>query len=528
METVREITVDARRGKGPLDRWATACVSASRAYLFLRRDHQEHLKLAARECGFRYVRFHGLFQDDMGVYREDRDGDPIYSWQYVDQVYDFLMDIGLRPIVVFDFMPEALASGIRTVYWERANVTPPRDYHKWAALVRETVKHFTERYGQEEVNRWLFEVWNEPDNPPFFTGDFGEYCKLYDCTARAVKSVCGDYRVGGPAIAGNPEWMTGLIGYCTKHGVPLDYVSTHTYCLRWNFEPGRTAPPPGSPQWRIPAWKPGPSWALGNVIYDPNGGEQAVDTALRAVAQSPQPQLPVYFTEFGLSCDYWDPLRDAYESASYLLSRLKRVWGKVRGMAYCEVSDVFEEDGPPTGHFHGGFGLINLQGIRKPTFYAYRFLHDLADTQLACEDDEAIATRGENGGVKVLFWNSAFRQDEENRVYYLRERRPRELGTARLRVTGLAAGEYTYRLSGVGYRRGDPFTLYREMGSPASMSRAEVRALSDASSDLVLTEARVTVGTDGVFEAEAAVRENDVFFAELTPAAPSDVNPARR
>ena len=96
---------------GRLDRSFNTCVSASRAYLLLRNDHMQHLKTVHDECGFRYVRFHGLLQDDMGIYRIDKSVRPIYSWQYCDAVYDHILDIGMKPFVVFDFMPSALASG---------------------------------------------------------------------------------------------------------------------------------------------------------------------------------------------------------------------------------------------------------------------------------------------------------------------------------------------------------------------------------------------------------------------------------
>ncbi|WP_166543893.1 GH39 family glycosyl hydrolase [Acutalibacter sp. 1XD8-36] len=131
MEKIRRITVDAKKIIGENSRTALRCISAARAGLLLRSGHQKHLVQAVRECGFEYLRFHGIFQDDMGVYREDAEGRAVYSWQYLDEVYDFLLENDIRPFVVFDFMPEALASGSTTVYWERANVTPPTSYEKW-------------------------------------------------------------------------------------------------------------------------------------------------------------------------------------------------------------------------------------------------------------------------------------------------------------------------------------------------------------------------------------------------------------
>ena len=163
----RTIEIDATKVKGRLNRFFNECVGAGRANKGLRADWQRQLRYAKQQLGFRYIRMHGLLHDDMGVYFEDRNGNPIYNWQYVDELYDFLISIGVRPFVEFGFMPKALASGDRTVFWWKGNITPPKDYVKWGNLIKALVQHWTDRYGQQEVRRWYFEVWNEP-NLPFF------------------------------------------------------------------------------------------------------------------------------------------------------------------------------------------------------------------------------------------------------------------------------------------------------------------------------------------------------------------------
>ena len=214
---VRIIAADLARVQGPFNRKTDFCVGAGRANEGLRADWQRQLAEVRRECGFRYLRFHGLLCDDMGVYRIERDGREVYNWQYIDELFDAMLGLGVRPFVELGFMPSAMASGPHTIFWWRGNVTPPREPAKWAALVRALVAHWTERYGEAEVAQWYFEVWNEPNLAGFWLGDKGgrndadfdvfarsEYFKLYEVTARAVKAVSPRYRVGGPATAGMP------------------------------------------------------------------------------------------------------------------------------------------------------------------------------------------------------------------------------------------------------------------------------------------------------------------------------------
>ena len=172
---------------------------------------------------------HGLLQDELGVYSEDKQGRPVYNFQYIDAVYDAILNTGMRPFVEFGFMPQRLASGEKTIFWWKGNITPPRDYAKWERLVHALVQHWTNRYGRDEVRQWYFEVWNEPNlKDLFWSGDQAEYFKLYDATVRAIKSVSTDYRVGGPATAGR-GWVREMIDHAAKTRVPLDFVTTHDY-----------------------------------------------------------------------------------------------------------------------------------------------------------------------------------------------------------------------------------------------------------------------------------------------------------
>src|SRR5215216_6232165 len=209
----RVIDADYASVRGRHDKFFRRVVGAGRAAEGLRADWQRDLALVRRECGFEYVRFHGLLQDELGVYTEDRQGRPVYNFQYIDAVYDAILGAGVRPFVEFGFMPQRLASGEKSIFWWKGNITPPRDYARWEGLVGALVRHWTERYGRDEVRRWYFEVWNEPNlKDLFWSGDQADYFKLYDSTVSEIKRVSADYRVGGPATAGR-AWVPDMIAH---------------------------------------------------------------------------------------------------------------------------------------------------------------------------------------------------------------------------------------------------------------------------------------------------------------------------
>ncbi len=404
-ETARLVSADLRQTNGPLDTMFKFCVGAGRANEGLRADWQRQLAYAHRECGFQYIRMHGLFCDDMGVYREDSSGNPEYNWQYIDELYDFLHRIGMKPFVELGFMPSALASGSKTIFWWRGNVTPPKDMNKWADFIRAFVLHVQERYGDAEVRTWYFEVWNEPNlSDGFWAGTQQQYFDLYAATARAIKSVSPDYKVGGPATAGC-GWIPEFIHFCDTNHAPVDFVSTHTYGVESGYldETGTH----GTALSRNP-----------NSIF----GE--VKWVRQHDRDSAFPKLELHFTEWSSSYTPADPFHDSYHSAAYILDKLKKCGDAAQSMSYWTFTDIFEESGPRWEAFHGGFGLINYEDINKPAFYAYQFLNRLGPTELKDSDPSSWICADNSGGVQALVWdftNTFPRTNMINQVFYKRD-----------------------------------------------------------------------------------------------------------
>ncbi len=496
----RVVAADIQQVKGPLDRMFQLCVGAGRANEGLRADWQRQLAWVHRECGFRYLRMHGLLTDDMGVYSEDKAGHPIYNWQYIDMVYDFLLRIGMKPFVELSFMPDALASGKQTIFWWRGNVTQPKDPQKWDDLIRALVQHWTDRYGQAEVRTWYFEVWNEPNLPAFFDGTQADYFRLYAETARAIKSVCPDYRVGGPATAGN-AWIPQLIAYCHQNHVPLDFISTHDYAVNQGFldidgEAGTIL-------------SPAPDAIWGNIRR-----------SRAEIAASPGPNLELHYTEWSTSYTPRDPLHDCYQSAAFILDKVRHAAGYAQSMSYWVFTDIFEEAGPRRRPFHGGFGLVNLQGIPKPAFFAFRFLHELGDQELQSSDPASYVCRDHTGGVQALFWDFTLPHptpQENDQVYYLQDRPPGAKPPVELRLADLTPGTYELEVSQVGYRVNDAFADYRDLGSPRDLSPAQVAFLKAHNRGAPETRVLVTVGRDGRFRRQFPMRDNDVYLVRLRP-----------
>ena len=496
---VRNITVDFNNSDGKLNRMFNECVGAGRANEGLRADWQQQLAYVKKECGFRYIRMHGLLTDDMAVYREDRNGNPEYNYMYIDPLFDYLLSIGIKPFVELGFMPSALASGTQTIFWWRGNVTPPKDYDKWGALIRNLAEHFTERYGKEEVKTWYFEVWNEPNlSPGFWTGSREDYFKLYEYSAKAIKAVNPSYRVGGPATAG-AAWEPELIDFCYKNNLPIDFISTHSYGVRQGFldEHGNSG-----------------------TILDKNPMSVSGDVlqSRKEISESAKPGLELHYTEWSSSYTPADPLHDSYHEASYVLQKLKQVGKAANSMSYWVFTDIFEESAPRFTPFHGGFGLLTIQGINKPVFYAYQFLNRLGTTELKNSDPESWACKDDNGNVQVLAWdftNTHPGDSVHNQKYYIRDLPSKLKEKLQISVSGIPDGKYSLEIYKVGYRVNDAYTSYLDMGKPSQLNRIQVEQLKKENNGSAVSVETITISQGAGFIKSIELRENDVVFLNL-------------
>jgi xylan 1,4-beta-xylosidase len=497
-EPVRVIHADFDQVRGPMCRVFQQATSAGRANEGLRADWQQQLALVQKEIGFKYIRMHGLLTDDMGVYQETPKGEPIYNWQYIDKLYDYLLSIGLKPFVELGFMPQALASGEKTIFWWRGNITPPKSYEKWAGLIRNLVQHFQERYGHEEVKTWYFEVWNEPDIAPFWSADLNEYLKLYKTTAEAVKSVSPDYLVGGPASAVAYGFEEELLKYCAETHTPIDFISTHSYGVKEGYldETG----------------------TRGTVLEgDPAAVRSRMMHSREIIRKSALPNLELHFTEWSSSWTPTDYIHDQYHQAPYVLDKVKGAQESVNSMAYWVFTDIFEELGPRMTPFHGGFGLLNYQGIKKPAYYAFRFLGQLDKTELADSDGASWVTKSENGDVHALIWDFTPIVPPEgmnDQVFYKKELPTKDKGSARVEIERLPEGRYLLQIFRIGYRSNDAYTAYLDMGAPSQLTRSQVSALKAIANGAPEFETLMQ-HSGGTFVREFPLRQNDVVMVTL-------------
>jgi xylan 1,4-beta-xylosidase len=443
--TPEVIIIDANAPAHPFPHFWEQMFGSGRAILSLRDSYRSDLRAVKQITNFKYLRFHAIFHDEVGVYDEDSQGHPIYNFSYVDQIYDGLLANGVRPFVEISFMPNKLAARpILHSFWYKPNISPPKDWSHWDGLIAAFTQHLIDRYGIDEVAQWYFEVWNEP-NLDFWAGEPKQatYWDLYDHTALAIKSTSPRLRVGGPATA-QAAWVDAFIRHCAEKKIPVDFASTHVYANDTSQDVF------GSP---------------GDIPRD-----QMVCRAVRKVhdqiANSSMTTLPLIWSEFNASYKNEPEVTDSIYMGPWLGDMIRQCDGLVDIMSYWTFSDVFEEQGVVKTPFYGGYGLIAEDGIPKPAFNAFRLLHQLGDQRIQLDSDMALLTRRQDGTLVLALWNYAA---------------PEQTGsptTVTLQLKGTNVKQAS--IAHVDRDHGDFHSAYEKIGAPRYPTQAQIQELRKA------------------------------------------------
>jgi xylan 1,4-beta-xylosidase len=349
----------------------------------VRRDMQEQLELARRELHATHVRAVGMFDDEMRVFCESpaafigyEPKQPRTNWQTVDYVLDSLADRGLQPVFTTTFIPSAMASGPTTVFSTKAHTSPPKDWRQWEDFVRESVQHCVDRYSLDVVRHWPFEVWNEPNLQGWFWGgDQRDFHRLWESTYRAIKSVDPRLRVGGPSTA-RAEWLEEFIIHATQAGCAPDYLITHIY----NNDSAADHPlAPFDPDATTRGSK-SPTFAMDLM------------RGVRGLLQRRNFAGELHWNEWGRSFHAVDHQREHPSEAAFIARLLGDVSQEADVFSYWCLSDIYDQVGYGREAFFGGYGLLNLQGLRKPAYHAFELMSRLGTERVAANGDSLDAT----------------------------------------------------------------------------------------------------------------------------------------
>ena len=498
-ETMKEISLSKEStGKEFKDYWRRL-TTIGRAKEGLRSDVQAQLSEIQKEIGFDYIRFHGIFAEDMFIYNADSKGRVSYNWNYVDKLFDFFLNINLKPFVSLGFMPDEIKSSDETMFWWKANVSPPKDMKLWTDLVEGFTKHCINRYGIDEVKTWYFEVWNQPEMENiYWMGSREDYFNLYKETVLSIKNISKELKVGGPSINNiavvEGSWLDDFLKFIKEEKLPLDHISIHIYPEIYdmsgledeiNFKEYENNEEKLRDLINI---KENAKYIYSdkfNSLDTLNTLEEKLDKNLKDKPER-------HITEWNASSNFGNYIHDTCFVSNYIVDNILKCMGKTDSMGYWAASDVMEEIKSEKKEFHGGFGLITSNGIKKPSYFAYYLLNKLGNEILA-KEDEYIVTRKDDD-IQILAYNYAYfddlflNGDNSALSYEKRDKIFEEKAINRFEINIKdISGYYKVTRYKLNKENGSAFDDWKDLGSPENMTEEEIDYLKS------ITKPKMTV-----------------------------------
>lgn len=484
MSEVKKITVQPGT-EIPFNNNTDFCVGSGRMGLALQKEYLEQLKLVQDAIGFKYIRGHGLFSDDMAFCQsyKDESGKKVfeYNYTYIDMVMDNYLSLGIRPFLELGFMPKEMSSGDQTIFYWKGNVTPPEDYACWADMVKALLSHLLERYGREEVLQWPVEVWNEPNLKAFWKdADMQEYFHLYEHSALAVKEVDSGFKVGGPSICGINEdlWLRSFLEYVREKKLPLDFITRHYYTIY---------PPEADGHYNYVQ------------LHDLDDSIKLLERSREITDSFDEYRgMDIYITEFNTAYISDAPLHDTNLNAAFTAGMLSRLGDCHASYSYWTFGDIFEEKRVPFTPFHGGFGMVANGCIPKPTFWTFVFFKKLKGTCVH-RSENAVILKTEDDTYRGIFWNA----DTEYSG-----------NTLKIDLSVPAEdGEYSLLTRTVDEECCNPLKLWHDIGEPSHLLPGQIALLKEHAVPLVRSEL-LRPGKDEI-QIRRELRPNAVVFFEL-------------
>lgn len=481
--------VDLHASRRSFEQITTPLLTFGYAPHGLRSDFAGQLKMIQEEIGFQYARFHGIFADELLVYNQKSDGQIYYNFNHIDVLLDNLLASGLKPFIELGFMPEDLASENATIFWWRSNISPPKSLDDWTALVSAFVRHVINRYGIEEVRSWYFEFWNEPDVDLFFwKGSREAFFEFYRVTYLCIKEIDEQLRVGGfgNLIFWNTEaWLRQFATFARDNDLKLDFFSFHIYNIQ------------------------SPDDTLDEKMLDSlnaSNREQVVFTDLadnygvrmghgEYITESIDKMLKLnrdlklttgecWITEWNANVDSRDLVHDTCYMAAFIVKNTLQNFEKVSGMGFWTFTDLFEEHRIEQPLFHGGFGLLTYNGIKKAGYHGYAFLSRLSGTCVHQAPNMVVTCDGTGENYQILLYNychtnSLYSTMDYSQITMVNRYDAFETGEAMnvsICLEGIT-GQYAVEQFSVNRDHGSSFDAWVRMGAPKLLTKAGLKHL---------------------------------------------------
>ncbi len=444
-------------------------LSIGRAYAALRSELQQQVIQAKKDFDFDFIRIRDIFSDDLYVYFEDGDKKPIFSWQTLDSVFDFITGLGAKPFPEIGYMPDKMAAKKQYAGWQyHPNISMPKSYDLWKNFIQNFLMHLIDRYGLKEVSGWPFDFWTCPDlkvNNAYWNESMEEFFKFYKVTYEVFKSVDESLMLGSPnfsTIYGR-DWYIAFFDFCKENNIKPAYVSAHLYGCDMKSE---KLSPLGFNE--IDA----SNFSVVNQNIVPNN----LKSIKKIADECGFSDLNIIVSDWNLTFIPKDYIRDSCYMGPYIAHTYFNSLKNCKGLCYWTLSDIHEDFFPENSMFRGGPGLLDYHGFKKAAYNAFVLLNKLGKTVLEVGENYLFSKDADSYALLIYNMpdfdymyehidNSAIDETHRYNIYANSDDLLLNI------MINLPKGSYYIKKSEVNRAFGSAYDMWGEMGFPSTLSK---------------------------------------------------------
>lgn len=317
-------------------------------------EAREQFKYLQKELAFRYVRI-SLNWD---LYKEKE----VYSFYLEERTFDFFVD---NQLLLWFSIPMRVVS----------------DMEKLFGYMRKMLSHFMNRYDVNKVREWRFELCY---NTMFDKQKADAYWFLYDRLNEILQEFQIHSELLGAGIElGNWKGMKSFERYMEEQGrnLPKQTMEVEPYmCIE--TEQGVTL----------------------NRATDNSYVKNQIKMLGKIFPDYLHHVKEIYITNWSDSVTKLNILNDSCYRGATIVKNIIDCFGLVGVFAYSVPLDLAYTDKMQDKVLFGGDGLLSKQGLKKPSFYAYRFLQKVGTNYLG-KTENSIVFGNDNEEFQIICHN---------------------------------------------------------------------------------------------------------------------------
>jgi beta-xylosidase/AraC-like DNA-binding protein len=428
-------------------------------------DFQQQVLSVQHELNFHYSRIEGMFNSGIITHIPNASQ---FNFSDVNKALDFLLSAHFIPFIELAPKPIKISTSTSNYLYLKKEIdlfSTPKD---WEMLLQDFINNCINRYGIKEVEKWKFEYRAQHGIFEFTIEWLDQFLDCFATSFKVIKALLPGAQIGGPGynLAADDKALVCILDGFRKTGITPDFISVYSFHREISVSPSGKHPcfttKPNYLSWRISLAKK----ELRKFGFD----------------------CPVFITQWDFDNTSRNYLNDSVFKASFIVKNVLENMDAVSMMGYLMLSDLTANYADVSRILFGGNGLVAVNGLLKPSYYAYYFLSLLGEKLVEKGQGYIVTTNGKYDYQILLYHychptdhyclcgDSVLNKDNINDIFGDAEKK-----SISIRLNGISPGKYRIKKLTLNSRYGSVLDQWNKLTDVYDLSPEEINHLKNTS-----------------------------------------------